>query len=153
MEDKDFPLGLALFKLFLEPLALGPQVEKFPVAVQNKNLGIAIVEGIDHVIAHHGIQEIGENERETAFQPLDDALEVVVVAGHGEDGQGLADAVERAEGLVPILVGRTLSQITATHKKSDVGMMGPSLHDQAVGDTTDGVLHVAHIHERESILT
>ena len=36
MQDQDFPFGLALFKLLLEPLALGLQVEELAVTVKDK---------------------------------------------------------------------------------------------------------------------
>ena len=122
MQDEDFPLGIAAFKLFLEPTALRPQVEELTVAVQHKKLHIAIVQGIDHVVIDLGVKEIGEHEGETTLQTTDNALEIVVVARHVENRHALPNAVEVAECLCPILVGRSLCQVAPAHEKLHLGM-------------------------------
>ena len=144
VEDKDLPLGGAVLQLFFKPLALGPQIGEFTVAVKYKNLCIAIIQGIDHVVLDLGVQEIGEDERESAFKALNDALEVVMVARHVKDGHGLADTVKRAEGLGPILIGWTLNQVTTTHEELAIGMMPERTTQEAVCDAPDGVLDIAH---------
>ena len=68
-----------------------------------------------------------------------------------EDGHGLADAVKIAEGLGPILICWALSQVAPAHEKLHLGMVCPSLHEQAVGNATDGVLHIPHKHEGKTI--
>ena len=147
VEDKDLPLGGAVLQLFFKPLALGPQIGELTVAVKHKNLRIAIFEGIDHVVLDLGVQEIGEDERETALKALNDTFEVVMVARHIEDGHGLAYAVKRAEGLGPILIGGALNQVTATHEELAIGMMPERATQEAVGNAPDGVLDIAHKQE------
>ena len=151
MQDENLPFCIALSQLFLKPLVLGPQVKELAVAVEHKELHIAIVHGVDHVILDLRVKEVGKDKREAAFQFADDAFEVVVVARHVEYRHGLTDAVERAESLGPILVGRAFNQVASTHEKLDFGVMCACVTQQSVGNAIDGVLHVADKEERELV--
>ena len=72
-----------------------------------------------------------------------------MVAGGAEDGELLADGVQIAEGFIPIFVGGSLGEVPAEYGEIHFRMSLPCLHDLAVRNAADGVLHIAEIEERE----
>ena len=62
--------GLLLQTAFRNPLA-GPSILGID---SGANLGVAIVQGIDHVVTHLRVQKIGEHKGKSALQSLDNTL-------------------------------------------------------------------------------
>ena len=67
VEHHDFPFGFALLQLLFKPRPLAPQVEKLTVGVEQEELCVSVVHGIDHVVIDFGVEEIREHKWESPF--------------------------------------------------------------------------------------
>ena len=74
-----------------------------------------------------------------------------MVSRHVDDWCVLPDRVEVAECLLPVLKGGPFCEITSADEELCVFVSAERLFDDGVGNSVDGVLHVAHIDECKPI--
>ena len=151
MQNHNLPTCAAVLQLTFQPTALGQQVRQFTVTVQQEELCRTITDGIDLVVLNLGIKEIGINQGKTAFQRYDDALQIVVITCHGEQGHRLTDAVHITEGLCPALIFRTIRQVASTNQELGLGMISQGFLQNTVGSSAHRILHITYIHERQVV--